>query len=63
MQRCMCRVQKNQNNKVTIFYPNERLLIKMKKSLKTVLAGEIKQNFEPRKEQTWYQEQARLKIM
>lgn len=59
----MCRVQKNHINKVTIFYPNERLLIKMKKSLKTVLTGEMKQNFEPRKEQTWYQEQARLKIM
>lgn len=43
MQRCMCRVQKNHNNKFTVFYPNERVFIKMKKSLETVLTGEIKQ--------------------
>ena len=41
MQRSMCRIQKNHNNKFTVFYTNKRLVIKMKKSLETVLTGEI----------------------
>lgn len=64
MQRSMCRIQKNHNNKFTVFYTNKRLVIKMKKSLETVLTGEInKENKFLNLEQTWYQEEARLEIM